>query len=127
MGSGLSRAVAQHPVRLLEGRDKEVYLALVSGCAPSCAGCGWFAHSIDAGMASHHIPSVDRIVLPGAVPRWKTSSVLGMEEEGQEDLILYSEPVGDSCIYQKTKNLLCGSALVGVYQKASTTANFLTR
>ena len=95
MGSGTGCAFAQHPVRFLEGWGKEVYLALVSGCAPSCAYCCRFTGSVDAGMASHHIPGADRVVLAGAVPRGKTSSVLGMEEERQEDLILcLPKPVG---------------------------------
>ena len=87
VGSGTGGAVAQHPVRLLEGWDQEVYVALVSGCAPSCADCCRFTHSVDAGMASHHVSGADRVVLAGAVPGGKTSPALGMEEECQKDLI----------------------------------------
>jgi len=86
MGSGIGCAVAQHPLRLLEGWDQEVYLALASGRAPSCAACCRFTHSIDARMAFHHVSGADRVVLAGAVPRGKSSSVVGMEEE-YHDLI----------------------------------------
>ena len=86
MGSGTGCAVAQHPLRLLEGWDKEVYLAQASGCAPSCANRCRFTRSVDAGMAFHHVPGADRVVLAGAVPRGKSSSVVGMEEE-YHDLI----------------------------------------
>ena len=83
MGSGIGCAVAQHPLRLLEGWDQEVYLALASGCAPTCADCFRLTHSVDAGMAFRHIPGAYRVVLPGAVPRRKSPPVVGMEEEHQ--------------------------------------------
>ena len=85
MGSGTGCAVAQHPLRLLEGWDKEVYLAQASGCAPSCANCCRFARSVDIGLAVHHVPGSDRVVPSGAVPRRKSPPVVGMEEECQEE------------------------------------------
>jgi len=84
VGSGTDCAVAQHPVRLLEGWDKEVYLALASGCAPSCAVRCRFTRSVDPGMAFHHVPGADRVVPSGAVPWRKSSPVVGMEEEYQD-------------------------------------------
>jgi hypothetical protein len=85
MGSGTGCAVAQHPLRFLEGWDKEVYLALVSGCAPSCAARCRFTRSVDVGMAFHHVPGADRVVPSGAVPRGEIPPVVGMEEEHQEE------------------------------------------
>jgi len=38
-------------------------------------------------MASHHVPSADRIVPAGAVPWGETSPGLGMEEERPKDLM----------------------------------------
>jgi hypothetical protein len=83
VGSGIGCAVAQHPLRLLEGWDQKVFIALASGCAPSCADCCRFTRSVNSGMAFHHVPGADRVVLAGAVPRGKMSPVVGMEEEYQ--------------------------------------------
>ena len=84
MGSGTGCAVTQPPIRLLEGWDKEVYLALVSGRASSCAGRCRLTHSVCSGVAAQHFPSADRVVFPGAVHWRENSPVVGMEEERQE-------------------------------------------